>query len=251
VTIRRHLTSRFRELADLAAAGFLRSSAIPFLAAMVRGRLNVLVAGGTGTGKTTFVRCLCRLIPAAERLVTIEDQAELHLWRELPDCVSLEGRPANIEGRGAIGIQLLVHDALRMSPDRIVIGEVRGAEALDLLDAMNTGHPGSICTIHSDSPRDTLPRLARLALRNPAAPRPEAITAEIARTIDLVLHLGVSSEGDVRRRRLRSIGVVLESADGQPVVEELGSFQELPARIQAKLEAGGFQPRSRSERADG
>jgi pilus assembly protein CpaF len=115
---------------------------------------------------------------------------------------------------------------------------------------LNTGHPGSICTIHSDSPRDTLPRLARLALRNPAA-RPEAITAEIARTIDLVLHLGVSSEGDVRRRRLRSIGVVLESADGQPVVEELGSFQELPARIQAKLEAGGFQPRSQSERADG
>ena len=97
VTIRRHVPSRFRELADLADAGFLRPAAIPFLEAMVRGRLNVLVAGGTGTGKTTFARILCRLIPAAERLVTIEDQAELHLWRELPDCVSLEGRPANIE----------------------------------------------------------------------------------------------------------------------------------------------------------
>jgi pilus assembly protein CpaF len=183
--------------------------------------------------------------------VTIEDQAELHLWRELADCVSLEGRPNNIEGRGAIGIQLLVHEALRMSPDRIVIGEVRGAEALDLLDAMNTGHPGSISTIHSDSPRDTLPRLARLALRNPAAPRPEAINAEIGRTVDLVLHLGVSSDGDVRRRRLRSIGVVFEADGGQPVVEELGTFQELPPRVQAKLEAGGFRPRSRSERADG
>jgi pilus assembly protein CpaF len=251
VTIRRHLPSRFRELADLAGAGFLRAAAIPFLEAMVRGRLNVLVAGGTGTGKTTFVRTLCRLIPPAERLVTIEDQAELHLWRELADCVSLEGRPNNIEGRGAIGIQLLVHEALRMSPDRIVIGEVRGAEALDLLDAMNTGHPGSISTIHSDSPRDTLPRLARLALRNPAAPRPEAINAEIGRTIDLVLHLAVSSDGDVRRRRLRSIGVVLEAEGGQPVVEELGAFQELPPTVQAKLEAGGFRPRSSSERVDG
>jgi pilus assembly protein CpaF len=242
VTIRRHVPSRFRTLADLAAAGFLEEGAIPFLEAMVKGRLNVLVAGGTGTGKTTFVRTLCRLIPAAERLVTIEDQAELHLWRDLSDCVSLEGRPANIEGRGAIGIQLLVHEALRMSPDRIVIGEVRGAEALDLLDAMNTGHPGSICTIHSESPRDTLPRLARLALRNPAAPRPEAISAEIARTVDLVLHLGVSSEKGLRRRRLRSIGVVTEGPAGQPEVLDLAGLSELPGRVAAKLEAGGFEP---------
>src|SRR5437899_3991004 len=112
------------------------------------------------------MRVLARNIAADERVVTIEDQAELHLWRVLADCVSLEGRPANTEGKGAISIQMLVHDALRMSPDRIVIGEVRGGEALDLLDAMNTGHPGSICTIHADSPRETLPRLVRLALRN-------------------------------------------------------------------------------------
>jgi len=242
VTIRRHVPSRFQELGDLARAGFLPEGAIPFLEAMVRARLNVLVAGGTGTGKTTFVRTLCRLIPDGERLVTIEDQAELHLWRELPDCVSLEGRPANIEGRGAIGIQLLVHEALRMSPDRIVIGEVRGAEALDLLDARNTGHPGSICTIHSESPRDTLPRLARLALRNPAAPRPEAISAEIARTVDLVLHLGVSSEEGLRSRRLRSIGVVGEGPGGQPEVADLAELGSLPARVAAKLEASGYQP---------
>jgi pilus assembly protein CpaF len=241
VTIRRHVPSRFQELGDLARAGFLPEGAIPFLEAVVRARLNVLVAGGTGTGKTTFVRTLCRLIPDGERLVTIEDQAELHLWRELPDCVSLEGRPANIEGRGAIGIQLLVHEALRMSPDRIVIGEVRGAEALDLLDAMNTGHPGSICTIHSESPRDTLPRLARLALRNPAAPRPEAISAEIARTVDLVLHLGISSEAGLRSRRLRSIGVVDEGPDGQPEVAELAELSLLPARVAAKLEASGYE----------
>jgi len=240
LTIRRHVPARFRDLADLAAAGFLPEGSIAFLTAAVRSRLNLLVAGGTGTGKTTFTRTLCRLIPAGERLVTIEDQAELHLWRELPDCVSLEGRPANIEGRGAIGIQLLVHQALRMSPDRIVIGEVRGAEALDLLDAMNTGHPGSICTIHSETPRDTLPRLARLALRNPAAPRPEAISAEIGRTVDLVLHLGVSSQDGLRQRRLRSIGVVAESAGEMPAVEDLGQLAALPERVAAKLEAAGF-----------
>jgi Flp pilus assembly CpaF family ATPase len=243
VTIRRHVPSRFRELADLAAAGFLPERTIPFLEAVVRGRLNVLVAGGTGTGKTTFVRTLCRLIPASERLVTIEDQAELHLWRELPDCISLEGRPANIEGRGAIGIQLLVHESLRMSPDRIVIGEVRGAEALDLLDAMNTGHPGSICTIHSESPRDTLPRLARLALRNPAAPRQDALSAEIGRTVDLVLHLGLSTEQGLRRRRLRSIGLVVDGdGSGPPRVEDAASLREVPMRIGAKLEAAGYPP---------
>ena len=251
LTIRRHVPSRFRELADLAEAGFLRAAAIPFLEAMVRGRLNVLVAGGTGTGKTTFARVLCRLIPSTQRLVTIEDQAELHLWRELPDCVSLEGRPANIEGRGAIGIQALVHEALRMSPDRIVIGEVRGAEALDLLDAMNTGHPGSICTIHSESPRDTLPRLARLALRNPAAPRYEAITTEIGRTVDVVLHLGVTLEEGVRRRRLRSIGVVVEGEVGHPAVEDLSAVSILPDRIAAKLEAAGFRPGSIGRTTDG
>jgi pilus assembly protein CpaF len=242
VTIRRHVPSRFRELADLAAAGFMAGSTIPFLEAVVRGRLNVLVAGGTGTGKTTFVRTLCRLIPGSERLVTIEDQAELHLWSELPDCVSLEGRPANIEGRGAIGIQQLVHESLRMSPDRIVIGEVRGAEALDLLDAMNTGHPGSICTIHSESMRDTLPRLARLALRNPAAPRQDALSAEIGRTVDLVLHLGVSSVDGLRRRRLRSIGLVVDGDGGPPRVEDAASLRQVPNRVAAKLEAAGYPP---------
>jgi pilus assembly protein CpaF len=247
ITIRRHPPSRFRSLDDLAATGFIPSALQPLLAAAVRGRLNMLVAGGTGTGKTTFMRCLCRLIPEDERVVTIEDQAELHLWRELADCVSLEGRPANAEGRGAISIQMLVHEALRMSPDRIVIGEVRGGEALDLLDAMNTGHPGSICTLHSESPRETLPRLARLALRNPHSPRPEAVVSEIARTVDLVLQLEARTVGGVRRRRVGSIGYVAGVEAGQPIVDELvgvdsaGSWHRragiaaLPDRVQAKL----------------
>ncbi len=247
VTIRRHPPSRFGDLADLAAVGFLPEAAIDFLSAAVRGRLNVLVAGGTGAGKTTVMRVLCGLIPEHERVVTIEDQAELHLWQSLTDCISLEGRAANPEGKGAISIEMLVHEALRMSPDRIVIGEVRGGEALDLLDAMNTGHPGSICTIHSETPRDTLPRLARLALRNPHAPRPEAILAEVVRSVDLVLQLGSSTEQGTRRRYLSSIGFVVGLEGDRPVVEELMSGDPgagwtlhlspsaLPDRIRSKL----------------
>jgi len=252
VTIRRHPVGRFRDLASLVTAGFLPAGLAPFLDAAVRARLNVLVAGGTGAGKTTFMRVLCRLIPASERVVTIEDQAELHLWRELADCVALEARPANAEGRGAIAIQMLVHEALRMSPDRIVIGEVRGAEALDLLDAMNTGHPGSVCTLHSDSPRETLPRLARLAVRSPYAPRPEAVVGEVARTVDLVIQLAVHTVDGARRRRLESIGYVAGVEAGQPVVDELvradgegrwrrvGSPASLPRRVLDKLAAAGY-----------
>jgi pilus assembly protein CpaF len=147
---------------------------------------------------------------------------------------------------------MLVHEALRMSPDRIVIGEVRGGEALDLLDAMNTGHPGSVCTLHSDSPRETLPRLARLALRCPHAPRPEAVAAEVARTVDLVIHLAVHSVEGARRRRLESIGYVAGVEAGQPVVDELvradpdgrwrrvGSPASMPRRVLDKLSASGY-----------
>jgi pilus assembly protein CpaF len=248
VTIRRHPSDRFPSLDSLERSGFLPAPLIPFLEAAVAGRLNVLVAGGAGAGKTTFMRVLARNIAADERVVTIEDQAELHLWRELADCVSLEGRPANTEGRGAISIQMLVHDALRMSPDRIVIGEVRGGEALDLLDAMNTGHPGSICTIHADSPRDTLPRLVRLALRNPQAPKAETVLSEIVHTIDLVLYAGFArSSGAARVRRLQTVGTVAGIDDGRPAVQELiscgsdgrwhrvGSLAAMPDRVRSKL----------------
>jgi pilus assembly protein CpaF len=193
------------------------------------------------------MRVLARLFAKDERIVTIEDQAELHLWRELPDCISLEARPPNTEGRGAISIQMLVHEALRMSPDRIVIGEVRGAEALDLLDAMNTGHPGSICTIHADSPRETLPRLARLALRNVQAPRAESVLAEVVSTVDVLLYAGFARSMAARERRLLSVGCVAGIEDGRPLVQELiafgddagwhrvGSTAAMPERIRTKL----------------
>jgi pilus assembly protein CpaF len=248
VTIRRHAPARFADLRSLAAAGFLPVAVIPFLQAAIHARLNILVAGGAGAGKTTFMRVLARSFAPEERIVTIEDQAELHLWRELPDCVSLEGRPPNTEGRGAITIQMLVHEALRMSPDRIVIGEVRGAEALDLLDAMNTGHPGSICTIHADSPRETLPRLVRLALRNAQAPRAEAVLSEVVTTVDVLLYAGFARSAGARERRLLSVGCVAGLDSGRPLVQELvtfaddgawhriGSAAALPERIRTKLD---------------
>jgi len=247
VTIRRHTPARFRDLAGLARSRFLPAQIIPFLEAAIEARLNILVAGGAGAGKTTFLRVLAGIFGEDERIVTIEDQAELHLWRELPDCISLEGRPPNTEGKGAITIQMLVHESLRMSPDRIVIGEVRGGEALDLLDAMNTGHPGSICTIHADSPRETLPRLVRLALRNSQAPRSEAVLGEAVNTVDLVLYAGFTRAGITRERRLLSVGCVAGIDEGRPLVQELISYRDdgawhrvgsaaaMPDRVRRKL----------------
>jgi pilus assembly protein CpaF len=257
VTIRRHPSDRFATLDALASTGFLPRELMGFLEAAIAARLNILVSGGAGAGKTTFMRVLARLIPTDQRVVTIEDQAELHLWRELADCISLEGRLPNTEGRGAITIQMLVHEALRMSPDRIVIGEVRGGEALDLLDAMNTGHPGSICTIHAESPRETIPRLVRLALRSPHAPRAETLLSEVVSTVDLVLQAGFvrpsRPDADTRKRRLISASFVAGLDGDRAVVRELvtlggddrwhrvGSLESATERLQSKL-AGVCEP---------
>ena len=161
LTIRKFAADPF-EVDDLIAFGTITRSVADFLSACVRGRLNILVSGGTGAGKTTTLNVLSGFIPGDERMVTIEDAAELQLHQE--HVLRLESRPPNIEGRGEVKIRDLVRNALRMRPDRIVVGEVRDAAALDMLQAMNTGHDGSICTVHANTPRDVLSRVETMVL---------------------------------------------------------------------------------------
>ncbi|MDA8219442.1 MAG: CpaF/VirB11 family protein, partial [Dehalococcoidales bacterium] len=166
--------------------------------------VNILVSGPTGSGKTTMLNALGASIASLdERVITVEEVAELQLERQLPDCVGLQARAGNVEGAGQIRIRDLVRNALRMRPTRIVVGEVRGAEALDMLLAMNTGHEGSLTTIHGNSPRDALDRLATLAMMAEERLSGETMAKMVARTIELVLQLRFESR--TGRRRLVSI----------------------------------------------
>jgi pilus assembly protein CpaF len=171
---------------DLVEFGTMSSQVSKFLEACVRGRINVLVAGGTGAGKTTTLNVISSFIPDDERILTIEDAAELKLQQ--PHVVRLESRPANIEGKGQVSIRDLVRNALRMRPDRIVVGEVRGAEALDMLQAMNTGHDGSISTIHCNSPRDALSRLETITMMAGMELSNKAIREQIASALQLIVY---------------------------------------------------------------
>jgi len=178
---------------DLVAFGTMSAGVVEFLDACVRGRLNVLVSGGTGSGKTTSLNVLSSFIPEDERIVTIEDAAELQLDQD--HVIRLESRPANIEGKGEITARDLVKNALRMRPDRIVVGEVRDAAALDMLQAMNTGHDGSICTVHSNSPRDTLARIETMVLMSGVDLPVRAIREQVSSAIDLVVHQSRFKDG--------------------------------------------------------
>ncbi|GHF13634.1 CpaF family protein [Pseudolysinimonas yzui] len=182
--------------ADLERLGTIDARALHLLRAAVEGRLNVLVSGGTGTGKTTLLNVLSAFIPSSERIITIEDAVELQLQQE--HVVRLESRPANIEGRGEVTIRELVRNALRMRPDRIVIGEVRGGESLDMLQAMNTGHEGSISTIHANSPRDAIARLETLVLMAGMDLPLRAIREQIGSAIDVIVQIARLRDGSRR-----------------------------------------------------
>jgi pilus assembly protein CpaF len=183
----RRFGARPLRLEDLLAAGSFPNEVVQFLAAAVQGRCNILISGGTGSGKTTLLNCLSRFIGADERVITVEDAAELQLQQ--PHVVRLETRPVNARGRGEVTSRDLVRNSLRMRPDRIIVGEVRGAEALDMLQAMNTGHEGSMTTIHANSPRDALSRLElTVALAGFDIPV-RALRQQVASAIHLVVQV--------------------------------------------------------------
>ena len=189
---------------DLITFDTLTAKSAQFLAACVRGKLNVLISGGTGTGKTTTLNAVSAFIPGDERIVTIEDAAELQLQQE--HVITLEARPPNIEGQGEVRIRELVRNALRMRPDRIIVGEVRGAETLDMLQAMNTGHEGSLTTIHANSPRDALSRLETLVLTAGVDLPLRAIREQISSAFDLLIQISRLVDGS---RRITNITEVL------------------------------------------
>src|SRR3954454_16799537 len=189
---------------DLISFSTVSARAAQFLGACVKGKLNVLISGGTGTGKTTTLNAISAFIPGDERIVTIEDAAELQLQQE--HVITLESRPANIEGSGEIKIRELVRNALRMRPDRIIVGEVRGAETVDMLQAMNTGHEGSLTTIHANSPRDALARLETLVMTAGVELPHRAIREQIASAFDLLIQISRLVDGS---RRVTHVAEVL------------------------------------------
>ncbi len=190
-------------LQDLIDLGTLTGPVADFLAACVQGRMNILISGGTGSGKTTLLNVLSSMIPSNERIVTIEDAAELRLQQR--HVIRLESRPPNIEGKGEILARDLLRNALRMRPDRIVVGEVRGAEALDMLQAMNTGHDGSLSTLHANSPRDGLARVETMVLMAGIDLPVRAIREQTASAIDLLVHINRDRDGVRRVTRVSSV----------------------------------------------
>ena len=213
LTIRRFRRRGF-SADELIEAGTLNPPLRDFLARCVRARLNLLVSGGTGSGKTTTLNALSAFIPEGERIVTVEDAAELRLRQ--PHVVRLESRPANLEGRGEVTIRGLVRNALRMRPDRIVVGEVRGAEALEMLAAMTTGHDGSLSTVHAGSPEEAVRRVETLALMADVALPHAAVREQVADAIDVVVHQARMRDG---ARRVMAVAEVVRVAGAVGVRE--------------------------------
>jgi pilus assembly protein CpaF len=225
----------------LTTTGTLTRRMATLLAGCVHARLNILISGGTGSGKTTLLNALSAFIPGAERVVTIEDAAELRLQQE--HVVRLETRPPNVEGRGEVVARDLVRNALRMRPNRIIIGEVRGVEAVDMLQAMNTGHEGSMATIHANSPRDALSRLENMVMLAGTSLPMRALREQIAATVDVVVQIARLSDG---RRRVVSITEVTGVEGDVITTNEIFAFRRsgvVGGRVLGRFEATGVRPR--------
>jgi pilus assembly protein CpaF len=239
MTIRKFAETPFT-VTDLVANRSLTMDAGVFLEAAVRGKLNILIAGGTGSGKTTLLNVVGGFIPDGERVITIEDAAELQLPQH--HVVTLESRPANAEGRGEVAIRDLVRNALRMRPDRIVVGEVRGAEALDMLQAMNTGHEGSLTTVHANSPRDVISRLETMVLMAGFDLPVRAIREQVASAVDLIVQTERLNDGS---RRLVAITEVQGTEGDIVTLQDIFSYKAGPPgqEGEGELVATGLRPR--------
>lgn len=215
MSIRRFMRN-ILDINELVSHGALKAEAAEFLKAAVEAQLNIVVSGGTGSGKTTMLNCLSQFIGEGERVLTIEDTAELQLNQQ--HVVRLEARPVNTEGKGQVSIRDLVKNALRMRPDRIIVGEVRGAEALDMLQAMNTGHDGSLATLHSNSPRDTLARMETMMLMAELDLPQKVLREQIGSALHLIVHVNRYSDGS---RRIANITEVTGVESGTILLQDI------------------------------
>ncbi|HSH76725.1 MAG TPA: CpaF family protein, partial [Longimicrobiales bacterium] len=227
---------------DLVRTGSLSEPMLRFLEGVVRARLNVLISGGTGAGKTTLLNVLSGFIPEIERIVTVEDSAELRLRQ--PHVVRLETRPENVEGTGAVPQRLLVINALRMRPDRIIVGEVRSAEAVDMLQAMNTGHDGSLTTLHANTPRDALNRLETMVAMADLNLPDKAVRAQIASAIDIVVQVSRLSDGS---RRVKQIAELVGTEGDVITMQDIFKYEQTgvdeDGRVIGRARATGIRPR--------
>ncbi len=233
MTIRRFPEQPIR-MEQLIAWEAVSREAAAFLRTAVEAGYNIFVSGGTGSGKTTFLNALSEFIPTGERVITIEDNAELQLFT-VENLVALEARSANLEGEHEISIRDLIRTALRMRPDRIIVGEVRSAEALDMLQAMNTGHDGSLSTGHANSPADMLSRLETMVLMGMELPL-EAVRRQIASGVDLIVHLGRMRDGS---RRVLEIAETAGMESGEIRLHTLFAFEEETAGEDKDLRVRG------------